>query len=170
MIILGLVMLSAFGSWDQQPSKPLPPAPALPANWFGCGMNYTGTASPHYAGWCAYAKLISANQQVYSFTTYGITVPRVPAGMKRKLVTSTRTGFMPIARVIKMDWGTLYLAPFATAGVAIGPATNFSWSSGGGGFLQPKGSNWTYEAIIRVDAVGNVMTKVFEIGMGYSFK
>lgn len=146
-------------------------APALPNNWYGAFASYNSTASPGIAAGFTEASLMSSTQQLYSYSTYDITLIKQPKGSAQAYTyqSSPRTGMA----VILKSFGRLHIIGFGNIGVAT-TGSNASFASSGGGLALlelGKSKKWDLFGgfhVLNTGALGGTIN-VPEFGIGRSF-
>lgn len=161
-LLIAIALLLAPLAAQTQSTVPVTSAASLPTNWCGMGGAYNGKGG----GWLSYAILLSGKGQVYSFSSYDITLS---ATKPRTLQSSTRTGFATVLRSL----GPLFLLGFGDAGAATN-GSNVGGAFSGGGILVVKlgKTDWTLEGAVRyvkANATGQPGQTVYEFGVGRSF-
>lgn len=152
--LLIAVALSTLGQTASQ---------TLPTTWAGAGASYNSAASPAVTGWGSYARILSQQQALYSYSSYDVILA------DKKLSTSARTGVAAVIRSLPIGKaGTIYVLGFGQAGVATSSTntTTASFSGGGIALWQIKRSPFTFEAIARQQKNGDTNVTVYEIGFG----
>ena len=128
------------------------PASALPQNWAGAGASFT---NPGFSGWISMAKLISASNGLYSYSSYDAIAK--PGALP---TLAARSGLA--SKVF--SYGNFFVLGFGTAGVAqTSSAITGSFSGGGMAFYKLK-SGLTIELGARV--VNGTASRVYEFGLG----
>ena len=84
-------------------------AQGLPS-WVGAGGEYSGSSSPHYSGWVAYATPVNTALQAYSFTLGQVLV------VNGKLVKSVTTGVDDLLKTVPTKHGDFTVHGIGTIG------------------------------------------------------
>lgn len=155
-------------------------AQTMPA-WVGFGGSYTGSVSPHFAGWGAFAQPVNATVQAYSFTLGQTLV------VDGKAAASITTGVDDVLKAIAMKKGDWTLHGIGTIGGASStgkPATNaaapasqtaLATALGGGWMFRFKQKTWmvpagfTLEGFALSNSVGTASKPSFLLGGGYTW-
>jgi len=149
---LALLFALALSAAAQTPTQP-------PKEFLAVGAS-AGAGS--YTGWGSYAHLVSADQRIYSFTTYDVSKIQVKPFL---LQTSVRTGVAIYMRSI----GPIELYGLGDAGVSY-TSTNVGSALSGGGMaaLHLGKTHWSIIVPVRVLKTAQSSSQtVYEIGIGW---
>lgn len=164
LLLLVLLTVSLFGQGTAPCScASAPAAMTLPGSWVGAGAGYSSSNSPKFNAWGSYAKLISAAQMAYSYSSYDV------IKTNKGITTSTRSGVAMVLKTYTFKNLHMFVLGLGTAGVAtVSNTITGSFAGGGLGVIKFGKTNYTFEVGLR-EQKSVVTVRVFEMGFGRTF-